>query len=162
MFLWGSSQLIGSSLSPASILEETAVESHSDSYLFLMAIKFIHRMKTGPFYEHSSLLHQISQLPSWAKANGGLVKMYDEEVLNKYPIVQHLLFGRVMQFRKLDDGEELVIAPALKEQQEKTRLAEAKRAAAPTLAPDAPAAAASSDAAASPPSEETKQGGETQ
>lgn len=82
-FLWGSSQLIGSTIQPGDILKEDVLENHKDSYLYLLAIKFIHKVKRGPFYEHSAYLHQISQLPHWQKANSGLIKMYEEEVLNK-------------------------------------------------------------------------------
>jgi serine/threonine-protein phosphatase 2A activator len=48
-------------------------------------------MKSGPFFEHSPMLYDISGVPSWAKVNSGLLKMYLNEVLRKFPVVQHLL-----------------------------------------------------------------------
>jgi hypothetical protein len=62
--------------------------------MYLAAISFIREVKTGaPFSEHSPLLHDISQMGSWAKVEEGLAKMYRAEVLGKLPVVQHLLFG---------------------------------------------------------------------
>ena len=80
-FLWGSAQLIGHPDYPPSIvLNREAIAPLSSSFLYFQAVSFISKMKTGPFHEHSSLLHSIAQLPSWAKVNSGLIKMYEEEV----------------------------------------------------------------------------------
>jgi serine/threonine-protein phosphatase 2A activator len=80
-FLWGSSQLIGHPDYPPSIVLNTdAIATLTSSYLYFQAVHFISRMKTGPFNEHSALLHSISQLQSWGKVNAGLIKMYEEEV----------------------------------------------------------------------------------
>jgi hypothetical protein len=98
-------------------------------------------MKRGPFHEHSSFLHHISTLPSWSKANGGLIKMYDAEVLGKHPIVQHVLFGRIIKFQKYDPNKEVLgVAQAIKEDEAKKAKAAA---AAPSMHPaDAAAGAA--------------------
>lgn len=50
-------------------------------------------LQGAPFAEHSPILWDISQLPSWARANEGLLKMHRGEVLGKLPVVQHLAFG---------------------------------------------------------------------
>lgn len=39
------------------------------------------QMKTGPFAEHSNQLWNISAVPSWAKVNQGLIRMYKAEVI---------------------------------------------------------------------------------
>jgi hypothetical protein len=148
VFLWGSSQLVGSSLSPADFLKEGVLETRADEYLFLTAIKFIHRMKTGPFHEHSSFLHHISTLPSWSKANGGLLKMYEAEVLNKFPIVQHVLFGRILKFQKyVKENETLGVQQAMEEDEQKKKTTAGAAAAAATAASmlDATEAAAAPD-----------------
>ena len=80
-FLWGSSQLIGHDEYPPSIVgRPEAIAPLTSSFVYFQAVAFIARMKTGPFHEHSALLHSIAQLPSWGKVNAGLIKMYEEEV----------------------------------------------------------------------------------
>ena len=81
-FLWGSSQLVGKEdeYPPSIVLKPQPLSSLTSEYLYFQAIVFIGRMKTGPFAEHSALLHSIAQLQSWNKANGGLQRMYEEEV----------------------------------------------------------------------------------
>ncbi|KAK8749502.1 hypothetical protein OTU49_015399 [Cherax quadricarinatus] len=53
-------------------------------------------VKTGPFAEHSNQLWNISGVQSWSKINQGLIKMYKAEVLHKFPVVQHMLFGSIL------------------------------------------------------------------
>lgn len=66
------------------------------SNLFTSSIARIHSLKTGPFFEHSPLLNDISSsVPNWKKVHGGMMKMWDAEVLSKRPVVQHFLFGGV-------------------------------------------------------------------
>jgi len=89
-FLWGSSQLQGSAIHPADFLNPSVVQASAPRYLFLRAIAFIHVVKSGPFEEHSAYLHQIAGLPHWQKANQGLIRMYQGEVLSKFPIIQHV------------------------------------------------------------------------
>ena len=131
-FLWGSSQLVGKEddYPPAIVLKPQELQSATGEYLYFQAIVFIGRMKTGPFAEHSALLHSIAQLQTWNKANGGLQRMYEEEVstasphssalpahrlprvahlslampcvlleqvLSKFPIVQHIKFGSLLR-----------------------------------------------------------------
>lgn len=55
-------------------------------------------MKKGPFYEHSPILYDITGVPNWGKVNTGMLKMYIAEVLQKFPVVQHLPFGSLLPF----------------------------------------------------------------
>jgi len=104
-FLWGSSQLINHpSFLPSIVLTPASITHYSDSFLYFRAILFILQYKTGPFHEHSALLHSVASLPSWSKANAGLIKMYEEEVMNKYPIVQHIKFGSLLRMEKYVEG----------------------------------------------------------
>jgi len=54
-------------------------------------------MKGGPLSVTSPLLYSISQVQSWKKINSGLFQMYQQEYLNKYPMMQHFLFGNILQ-----------------------------------------------------------------
>jgi hypothetical protein len=79
---------------PLSVHEETVLEASSKEFLYLDAIKFIREVKAGSsFAETSPMLNDISALPSWEKINGGMLKLYEGEVLKKLPVIQHLRFG---------------------------------------------------------------------
>ncbi|XP_042872283.1 serine/threonine-protein phosphatase 2A activator-like isoform X2 [Penaeus japonicus] len=96
-FIWGSSQLyMHPKISPEMFISEKIVNEYADEYLFLSCIKFILSVKTGPFAEHSNQLWNISGVQSWGKINQGLIKMYKAEVLHKFPVVQHVLFGSIL------------------------------------------------------------------
>ncbi|XP_047495071.1 serine/threonine-protein phosphatase 2A activator-like [Penaeus chinensis] len=96
-FIWGSSQLyMHPKISPEMFISEKIVNENADEYLFLSCIKFILSVKTGPFAEHSNQLWNISGVQSWGKINQGLIKMYKAEVLHKFPVVQHVLFGSIL------------------------------------------------------------------
>ncbi|KAJ1989086.1 Serine/threonine-protein phosphatase 2A activator [Coemansia spiralis] len=95
-FYFGSAQLIGSNTAPAVSLDMHFVSEHASDYIYLQGIKFITEMKRGPFFEHSRQLYDISGVPRWEKVNQGLGKMYKVEVLGKFPVVQHLVFGKLL------------------------------------------------------------------
>ncbi|GIY48701.1 hypothetical protein CDAR_314501 [Caerostris darwini] len=106
-FIWGSSQLIGNRrLEPRSFPEEEIAEIYAKDYMFMGCIKFINKVKTGPFSEHSNQLWNISGVPLWEKVNSGLIKMYKNEVLCKFPVMQHVLFGSLLPI-KLHEPTEL-------------------------------------------------------
>ncbi|GAB1599225.1 serine/threonine-protein phosphatase 2A activator-like [Argonauta hians] len=96
-FIWGSSQLISHPrIRPKSFVNQEIYENFSDDFMFLACIKYINQVKTGPFFEHSNQLWGISSVPTWEKVNTGLIKMYKAEVLDKFPVIQHFLFGTLM------------------------------------------------------------------
>lgn len=101
-FIWGSSQLIDQPriFPPSKFLEDDIIEKFSDEYMFLSCIKYIKEVKKGPFAEHSNQLWSISAVGSWTKINQGLIKMYKKEVLSKFPVVQHVLFGSLLPIRR--------------------------------------------------------------
>ncbi|RWS11541.1 serine/threonine-protein phosphatase 2A activator-like protein [Dinothrombium tinctorium] len=93
-FLFGSAQLVGHpTIEPKNFYEPDIFNAYADKYMFHAAIQFIHKVKTGPFHEHSNQLWNISGVDSWLKINRGLLRMYQDEVLGKFPIVQHIVFG---------------------------------------------------------------------
>lgn len=98
-FLWGSSQLAGHpSIRPSSIHSDDVLAMYSEEFLYLSAIKFVKEVKKGPLGETSPMLNDISGVPGWAKVNAGMIKMYQAEVLGKFPIMQHMLFGSLLMF----------------------------------------------------------------
>jgi Phosphotyrosyl phosphate activator (PTPA) protein len=99
-FYFGAAQLVPHErLRPKHALLAETRETYNDDYMFMTAIEFIHRMKTGPFFEHSPILFDIMKgVPRWFKVNSGMLKMYKVEVLGKFPIMQHFLFGSLLPF----------------------------------------------------------------
>lgn len=99
-FLWGSSQLVDSTRIPPTVInDDNALQEHRDEYLYLDAIAFIKEVKKGPFFEHSPMLNDISQVKAgWPKINQGMIKMYKGEVWHKLPAIQHFMFGSVFKF----------------------------------------------------------------
>lgn len=101
-FIWGSSQLIDQPriYPPAKFLDDDIIDKYHSEYMFLSCIKHIKEVKKGPFAEHSNQLWSISAVGSWSKINQGLIKMYKKEVLAKFPVVQHVLFGSLLPIRR--------------------------------------------------------------
>lgn len=101
-FIWGSSQLVDHPriYPPAKFLDDDIIDKYSDDYMYISCIKYIKEVKKGPFAEHSNQLWSISAVGSWTKINQGLIKMYKKEVLGKFPVVQHVLFGSLLPIRR--------------------------------------------------------------
>ncbi|CAH8469195.1 unnamed protein product [Schistosoma turkestanicum] len=93
--------------SPSVITDRDVVERDKDKYLLFSCIAYIHQCKTGPFEEHSHTLYGISEIPKWEKVNSGLIKMYKGEVLEKFPVVQHFLFGNLLSFDSIQTMKRL-------------------------------------------------------
>ncbi|AET39096.1 peptidylprolyl isomerase RRD1 Ecym_4012 [Eremothecium cymbalariae DBVPG len=76
------------------ILDMKSLYQYEDTNLYCNSIAFVMKVKSGPFSQHSPMLYDISRtVPTWSKATSGLIKMYQVEVLNKFPVVQHFWFG---------------------------------------------------------------------
>ncbi|KAL8791686.1 MAG: hypothetical protein Q9195_005693 [Heterodermia aff. obscurata] len=79
---------------PADITKASSVTRLRTKNLYFGAIGFINDVKSGPFWEHSPTLYDISGVKGgWGKINKGMLKMYNAEVLSKFPVVQHFRFG---------------------------------------------------------------------
>jgi serine/threonine-protein phosphatase 2A activator len=84
---------------PASVAKPAAVTRERDKNMYFSAIGFIHDVKKGPFWEHSPMLYDISGVRAgWGKINKGMIKMYNAEVLSKFPVVQHFRFGSLFSW----------------------------------------------------------------
>jgi len=101
-FLWGSSQLINHpQFPPNSVLNDTIVNKHLDQFWYFAGINYIKETKKGPFFEHSPTLYDITRINNWEKINQGLIKMYRAEVLKKFPVIQHFLFGSILPYEPI-------------------------------------------------------------
>ncbi|XP_065203435.1 serine/threonine-protein phosphatase 2A activator-like [Planococcus citri] len=102
-FIWGSSQFVGRPIiEPNMFVQESVIKKYASEYMFIGCINYITTVKSGHFSEHSNQLWNISGIATWSKVNEGLIKMYQGEVLNKFPVVQHVLFGSLIRFVPFD------------------------------------------------------------
>jgi serine/threonine-protein phosphatase 2A activator len=96
-FYFGAAQLIRQArVETQNFTEQDVIDRNQNDYMFFSCLKYITTVKTGPFAEHSNQLWNISNVPTWTKLNSGLLKMYIAEVLEKFPVVQHILFGTLI------------------------------------------------------------------
>lgn len=86
---------------PGWVSKANLVEKEKDKNMYFSAIAFIYDVKKGPFWEHSPMLFDISGISDgWGKINKGMLKMYNAEVLSKFPVVQHFPFGSFFRWEK--------------------------------------------------------------
>ena len=100
-YIWGAWQLMGQSdVIPESFLDPALCMDMANEYIFFGCIDSIHKSKSGHFYEHSSTLWGISAVKEWKKVSSGLLKMYKDDVLGKFPVIQHIPFGTLFSIQK--------------------------------------------------------------
>ncbi|KAG5370279.1 Serine/threonine-protein phosphatase 2A activator 1 [Yarrowia sp. C11] len=107
---------------PASVMNPRIVQEQKTSNLYFSAIAFIYDLKTGPFYEHSPILYDISGIATWAKIHSGMIKMYIAEVLGKFPVVQHFYFGSELYPWKDTEGNDMPYSKVQDEEPAKPKL----------------------------------------
>ncbi|KAL1842787.1 hypothetical protein VTK73DRAFT_3044 [Phialemonium thermophilum] len=84
---------------PSDVVKSTVVDLNRGRNMYFSAIGFINDVKKGPFWEHSPILFDISGIKDgWGKINKGMIKMYNAEVLSKFPVVQHFPFGSLFSW----------------------------------------------------------------
>ncbi|KAI4871118.1 Phosphotyrosyl phosphatase activator [Hypoxylon rubiginosum] len=84
---------------PAQVVKAEYVEQERKKNMYFSAIGFINDVKKGPFWEHSPILFDISGIKDgWGKINKGMIKMFNAEVLSKFPVVQHFPFGSLFSW----------------------------------------------------------------
>ena len=99
-FLFGSAQLIDNeNISPSQAIDDDILDKYKDDFMYLSSIKHIKTVKHGgSFGEYAPMLYSITSVVSWEKVAKGLVKMYEDEVLKKFVVVQHFFFGSVLVY----------------------------------------------------------------
>ncbi|KAK5166822.1 Serine/threonine-protein phosphatase 2A activator 1 [Saxophila tyrrhenica] len=86
---------------PSSVTDKALVADLAESNMYFSAIAFIYAVKRGPFWEHSPVLYDVSGIKDgWGKINKGMVKMWVAEVLGKFPVVQHFVFGSLWRWER--------------------------------------------------------------
>ncbi|KAI0839776.1 Phosphotyrosyl phosphatase activator [Hypoxylon sp. FL0890] len=90
---------------PAQVVKTEYVEQERKKNMYFSAIGFINDVKKGPFWEHSPILFDISGIKDgWGKINKGMIKMFNAEVLSKFPVVQHFPFGSLFSWEQDPDA----------------------------------------------------------
>ena len=83
----------------SSVTKANIVQEERTRNMYFSAVGFIYDVKRGPFWEHSPMLFDISGIRAgWGKINKGMIKMYNAEVLSKFPVVQHFPFGSLFEW----------------------------------------------------------------
>jgi len=95
---------------PDCIQDDGILEAKGDEYMYLGCIRYVKFLKkSAPFFETSPMLNDISRLATWNKVSGGLLRLYEGEVLDKRPVVQHFVFGNI--FKATWIASEAPVAP---------------------------------------------------
>jgi len=96
-FMWGSAQLMDHpSLVPSSIHEDNKVRENAGAYYYMHCVEFIKEVKSGHISENSPMINDISAVATWKKVNKGMCTMFFAEVMDKQPVMQHMLFGSIL------------------------------------------------------------------
>ena len=99
-FLFGAAQLINNdTIFPKNSIDDDIIDKYNGDFMYLNCIKHIKSVKHGAsFGEYSPLLYSLTDVKNWEKVAKGLVKMYEDEVLKKFVVVQHFFFGSVLTY----------------------------------------------------------------
>ncbi|KAI2628778.1 Phosphotyrosyl phosphatase activator [Hypoxylon sp. NC1633] len=90
---------------PAQVVTADYVQEERKKNMYFSAVGFINDVKKGPFWEHSPILFDISGIKDgWGKINKGMIKMFNAEVLSKFPVVQHFPFGSLFSWDQDTDA----------------------------------------------------------
>jgi serine/threonine-protein phosphatase 2A activator len=112
IYILGASEFVNNKLAPPvqQVLQSSNISYLKSTNLYVNAIAFIHKIKFGPFNEHSPIIYDIhTSVTLWEKVLKGLLKMYEVEVLGKFPVVQHFWFGEVLYPWKDISGKDLPV-----------------------------------------------------
>ena len=97
-FIFGAAQLIDNKeITPKGVLDDNVLKKNKDEYIYLDCVDYIKSVKTGScFSEYAPILDSITNAKNWEKIAKGLVRMYEDDVLQKVVIIQHFYFGSVL------------------------------------------------------------------
>ncbi|CZT46038.1 related to phosphotyrosyl phosphatase activator PTPA [Rhynchosporium secalis] len=93
---------------PGDVAKKNVVNRERKHNMYFSAVGFINDVKTGPFWEHSPILFDISGVKTgWGKINKGMIKMYNAEVLSKFPVIQHFPFGSLFSWEQDPNAQQV-------------------------------------------------------
>merc|ERR1711957_245253 len=95
----GSEGMKGEGYLPSDIHGDHKLASQEcQGLMYFQCIRYVKSLKRGvPFFESSPMLDDISRLSNWDKISAGLLRLYEGEVLDKLPVVQHFVFGGIFK-----------------------------------------------------------------
>lgn len=100
-FVFGAAQLIDHpEITPANVIDPIVAKAHKDEYIYCKWIDYIYQVKKGNFAEHSRMLYSLRNLPHFTKLNGGMLKMYRGEIMDRFLVVQHFRFGKLLKWEE--------------------------------------------------------------
>jgi serine/threonine-protein phosphatase 2A activator len=71
---------------PGDIVKKTIVDRERKHNIYFSAVGFINDVKTGPFWEHSPILFDISGVQSgWGKINKVRCSLHYEKIAKTFP-----------------------------------------------------------------------------
>ena len=99
-FVFGSSQLIDNpEVTPANVVVPEVAKAHAQENSYCRWIDYLYTVKKGSFGEHSRMLYSLRNLPHFTKLNGGMIKLYHGEIMDRFLVVQHFRFGTVLKWK---------------------------------------------------------------
>jgi hypothetical protein len=102
-FVFGSAQLIDHpEITPANVITREVAAANRDEFVYCKWVDYVSSVKTGSFAEHSRMLWSLRNLPHFQKLNGGTIKMYSGEIMDRFLVVQHFRCGTLLKWE--DDG----------------------------------------------------------
>eukprot|EP00768_Dysnectes_brevis_P003740 gnl/Dysnectes_brevis/265_a296_4466.p1 GENE.gnl/Dysnectes_brevis/265_a296_4466~~gnl/Dysnectes_brevis/265_a296_4466.p1 ORF type:complete len:350 (+),score=62.36 gnl/Dysnectes_brevis/265_a296_4466:115-1164(+) len=107
-FVWGASQRVGAFEGPTVIFDRLKCRDLSDHDLYMEGMWVIHQAKRVDLRECAPFIADIHLVPgtSWKKISGGMLKLWVNETLGKWPVVQHVRCGYILPFKQPAEGSE--------------------------------------------------------
>lgn len=100
-FVFGSSQLIDHpEVTPENVIVPEVAKAHASENSYCRWIDYLYTVKKGNFGEHSRMLYSLRKLPHFTKLNGGMIKLYHGEIMDRFLVVQHFRFGTVLKWKE--------------------------------------------------------------
>ena len=96
-FIFGAFQLIDHPVvTPQNVVYLDISREYQNENSYCKWIEIIRKVKVGDFETCARGISTLTSVPSFEKISQGLIKMYKGEIMNKFPVVQHFRFGKIL------------------------------------------------------------------